>query len=144
MIIILAIVAIGLTSGTVIATQLIEEDLRITAGNGQPGNLIIQDGRLGIHATPGTNQIIVAKGLPGVPASFRVDGQASAAVFSIVADGGTPVLQFVDEDTRPQNKYQIRMGQPDKKTLEIVDATTIPAEIRIKIESNGDICIGAC
>jgi len=79
-----------------------------------------------------------------VPASFRVDGQAASAVFSLVADGGSPVLQFVDEDTSPQHKYQIRMGQPDKKTLEIVDATTSPPEIRIKIESNGDICIGTC
>jgi len=139
---IIAIVAIGITSGSVIATQTFSQDLVIEAGGGENGNLIIQDGRLGIGATPGTNQILFAKGKDGIPASFRVDGVNAGAVFSLRATGGTPVLQFIDDDTTPKQKYQITL-QGDKSFV-VKDATSAPPDILMKFSPNGDICIGAC
>ena len=139
---IIAIVSIGITSGSVIATQTFSQDLVIEAGGGEDGNLIIQDGRLGIGATPGTNQIIFAKGKNGIPASFRVDGVNAGAVFSLRATGGTPTLQFVDVDTSPKRTYQMVL-QGDESFV-VRDATSGPPEIRMKFSPNGDICIGAC
>ena len=57
---VLAIVSIGITAGSVLASQTISQDLIIEAGMGEDGNLLINDGRLGIGATPGTNQVIFA------------------------------------------------------------------------------------
>ena len=139
---IIAIVAIGITSGTVIATQTFSQDLVIEAGGGENGNLIIQDGKLGIGATPGTNQILWAKGQDGIPASFRVDGVNAAAVFSLRATGGTPTLQFVDDDTSPKRTYQIRLAGDE--SFVVRDTTSSPPDIRMKFSPNGDICIGAC
>jgi len=141
---ILAIAAIGLTSATVIATQIISEDFVIEAGNGDPGNLIIQDGRLGIGATPGTNQIIFAKGKDGIPASFRVDGVNQGAVFSLRATGGQPVFQWIDDDVSPPTTFQARIAQPDTGEFQIIDATTLPAKVRISIDKNGTMCLGDC
>ncbi len=141
---ILAIAAIGITSGTVIATQTISEDLVIEAGNGDPGNLIIDDGRFGIGATPGTNQLIFANGKDGIPASFRVDGVNSAAVFSMRATGGQPVFQWIDDDVSPSTKFQARIAQPDTGEFQIIDATTLPAKVKISIDKDGNMCLGDC
>jgi len=139
---IIAIVSIGITSGSVIATQTFSQDLVIKAGGGENGNLIIQDGKLGIGAIPGTHQILWAKGDNGFPASFRVDGVNAPAVFSLRAVGGTPALQFVDDDTNPKRTYQITL-QADESFV-VKDATIFPPDIRMKFSPNGDICIGAC
>ena len=124
---ILAIAAIGLTSATVIATQIISQDLVIEAGAGDPGNLILNDGRFGIGATPGTNQLIFANGKDGIPASFRVDGVNAGAVFSLRATGGQPVFQWIDDDLSPPTTFQARIAQPDTGDFQIIDATTLPA-----------------
>ncbi len=137
---VLAIVSIGITAGSVLASQTISQDLIIEAGGGEDGNLLINDGRLGIGATPGTNQIIFAKGKDGIPASFRVDGVNSAAVFSLRATGGTPTLQFVDDDTNPKRTYQIRLTSDE--SFVIKDATTLPAKVRLAITEAGNIGIG--
>ncbi len=139
---IIAIVSIGITSGTVIATQTFSQDVIIEAGGGENGNLIIQDGKLGIGATPGTNQVLWAKGKDGIPASFRVDGVNAGAVFSLRATGGTPTLQFVDDDTTPKQKYQLTL-QGDKSFV-VKDTTSAPPDVLMKFSPNGDICIGAC
>jgi len=139
---IIAIVAIGITSGTVIATQTFSQDLVIEAGGGEPGNLIIQDGKLGIGATPGTNQVLWARGDNGIPASFRVDGVNAGAIFSLRATGGTPTLQFVDDDTSPRRTYQISLGGDE--SFVVKDATSAPPDVLMKFSPNGDICIGAC
>ncbi len=141
---ILAIAAIGLTSATVIATQIISEDFVIEAGNGDPGNLIVKDGRLGIGVTPGTNQIIFAKGKDGIPASFRVDGVNQAAVFSLRATGGQPVFQWIDDDVSPSTTFQARILQPDTGEFQIIDATTNPAKVKISIDKDGNMCLGDC
>jgi len=141
---ILAIAAIGLTSATVIATQTISQDLVIEAGGGENGNLIIQDGKLGIGATPGTNQILWAKGQDGVPASFRVDGVNAAPVFSLRATGGWPVFQWIDDDLSPPTTFQARIAQPDTGEFQIVDATTLPAKVKISIDKDGNMCLGDC
>ena len=145
---ILAIVAIGSASATVIATQTFNEDVIINEGIGptlgEPGNLIINDGRLGIGATPGANQVIFASGKDGIPASFRVDGVNQAAVFSLRATGGQPVFQWVDDDLTPSTVFQARIEQPDTGVFQIIDATTLPAKVRMSIAPNGDVCIGAC
>ena len=138
---VLAIVSIGITAGSVLASQTISEDLIIEAGI-EDGNLLINDGRLGIGATPGTNQLIFAKGKDGIPASFRVDGVNAVAVFSLRATGGTPALQFVDDDTSPKRTYQIVL-QGDESFV-VRDATSSPPDILMKFSPNGDICIGAC
>ncbi len=139
---IIAIVSIGITSGTVIATQTFSQDVIIEAGGGENGNLIIQDGKLGIGATPNTNQVLWAKGKDGIPASFSVDGVNAPAIFSLRATGGTPVLQFVDDDTSPKRNYQIVL-QGDESFV-VRDATSSPPDILMKFSPNGDICIGAC
>ena len=139
---IIAIVSIGITSGSVIATQTFSQDLIIEAGGGENGNLIIQDGKLGIGATPGNNQVLWAKGQDGVPASFRVDGVNAGAVFSLRATGGSPTLQFIDDDTSPKRKYQMTLQGDESFVLR--DTTTSPQDIRMKFSPNGDICIGAC
>ncbi len=141
---ILAIAAIGLTSATVIATQIISEDLVIEAGNGDPGNLILDDGRIGIGATPGTNQLVFANGKDGIPASFRVDGVNSGAIFSMRATGGQPVFQWIDDDLSPPTKFQARVLQPDTGEFQLIDATTNPIQVKISIKQNGDMCLGDC
>jgi len=115
--------------------------LVIEAGGGEDGNLIIQDGKLGIGATPGTNQILWAKGDNGIPAIFRVDGVNAGAVFSLRATGGIPALQFVDDDTNPKRTCQIIL-QGDE-TFVVRDATSFPPDVLMKFSPNGDICIGA-
>ncbi len=139
---ILAIAAIGITSATVIATQTISQDLIIEAGMGEDGDLLINNGSLGIGAIPGTNQVIFASGKDGIPASFRVDGVNAGAVFSLRATGGSPTLQFIDDDTSPKQKYQMTLL--GDKTFVVRDGTTSPPDIRMKFSPNGDICIGAC
>ena len=141
---ILAIAAIGLTSATVIATQTISQDLVIEAGAGDPGNLILNDGRFGIGATPGTNQLIFANGKDGIPASFRVDGVNAGAVFSMRATGGQPVFQWIDDDLSPPTKFQARIAQPDTGEFQIIDATTLPAKVKISIDKDGNMCLGDC
>lgn len=139
---VLAIVSIGITAGSVLASQTIPEDLIIEAGNGEDGNLLINDGRLGVGATPGTNQLIFAKGKDGIPASFRVDGVNDAAVFSLRATGGQPVFQWIDDDLSPSTTFQARIAQPDTKRFELIDATTLPEKVRLVITEAGNIGIG--
>jgi len=140
---VLAIVSIGITAGSVVASQTISEDLIIEAGI-EDGNLLINDGRLGIGATPGTNQVIFAKGKDGIPASFRVDGVNAGAVFSLRATGGQPVFQWIDDDVSPPTKFQARILQPDTGEFQIIDATTIPAKVKISIDKDGNMCLGDC
>jgi len=139
---VLAIVSIGITAGSVLASQTITQDLIIEAGMGEDGDLLINDGRLGIGAIPGTNQVIFAKGKDGIPASFRVDGVNAPAVFSLRATGSTPVLQFVDDDTNPKRTYQMRLEGDE--SFVIKDVTTNPPDVLMKFFPNGDICIGVC
>jgi len=137
---ILAIAAIGLTSATVIATQIIDQDLVIEAGNGDPGNLILQDGNLGIGGTPGVNQLVRAEGAPNQPIAFLVRSDNAEAVFNMRSFGGIPALQLTDGDSG--QKYRVRIGQPSED-FEIVDPT-LGQNVRFRIQPNGDICIGAC
>ncbi len=139
---VLAIVSVGITAGSILASQTIAQDLIIEAGMGEDGDLLINNGSLGIGAIPGTNQVIFAKGKDGIPASFRVDGVNSAAVFSLRATGGTPTLQFVDDDTSPRRTYQISLGGDE--SFVVKDATSVPPDVLMKFSPNGDICIGAC
>ncbi len=141
---VLAIISIGITAGSVLASETILQDLIIEAGNGEDGNLLINDGRLGIGATPGTNQLIFAKGKDGIPASFRVDGVNEAAVFSMRATGGQPVFQWIDDDVSPKTTFQARIQQPDTGEFQIIDATTNPIKVKISIKQNGDMCLGDC
>jgi len=141
---ILAIAAIGLTSATVVATQIISEDLLIQAGNGQDGDLVIIDGSLGIGTLPGTNQVIFAEGKDGIPASFRVDGVNAPAVFSLRATGAQPVFQWIDDDVSPPTTFQARIAQPDTGEFQIIDATTLPAKVMISIDKDGNMCLGDC
>jgi len=110
---VLAIVSIGITAGSVLASQTIPGDLIIEAAGGEDGDLLINNGSLGIGAIPGTNQVIFASGKDGIPASFRVDGVNHAAVFSLRATGGQPVFQWIDDDVSPPTTFQARIAQPD-------------------------------
>jgi len=103
---ILAIVAIGSASGTVIATTNIVDDLVIQAGGGFSGDLTVQDGqvfipngnlRIGIGGTP-TNPLIDAVGT-GLT-TFRVTATAGSGIFNLQSQGsGAQVgLQFTDLD----------------------------------------------
>jgi len=139
---VLAIVSIGITAGSVIASQTISQDLIIEAGMGEDGDLLINNGSLGIGAIPGTNQVIFAKGKDGIPASFRVDGVNSGAVFSLRATGAQAVFQWIDDDLSPPTTFQARIAQPDTKRFELIDATTLPAKVRLAITEAGNIGIG--
>jgi len=137
---ILAIAAIGITSGIVYATQTISEDLIVQAGAGDPGNIIIQDGGLGIGDTPAPSQLIRAKATPGSPANFLVRSDNADAVFNLRSVNGQPALQLTDGDSG--QKYRLRLNSPSGD-LVIID-TTLGQDVRFKIQPNGDICIGAC
>ncbi len=139
---VLAIVSIGITAGSVLASQTISQDLIIEAGMGEDGDLLINNGSLGIGAIPGTNQVIFASGKDGIPASFRVDGVNAGAVFSLRATGGQPVFQWIDDDLSPPTTFQARISQPDTGDFHIIDATTLPAKVRLAITEAGNIGIG--
>jgi len=135
---ILAIAAVGI--GTVVATQTIQEDLVVQAGGGDPGNIIIQDGGLGIGDTPSATQLIRAKAADGSAANFLVRSDNADAVFNLRSLNGQPALQLQDGDSG--QKYRLRLESPSGD-LVIVDNTS-GQNIRFKIQPNGDVCIGAC
>jgi len=139
---VLAIVSVGITAGSVLASQTISQDLIIEAGMGEDGDLLINNGSLGIGAIPGTNQVIFASGKDGIPASFRVDGVNSGAVFSLRATGGQAAFQWIDDDLSPPTKFQARIAQPDTKRFELIDATTLPGKVRLAITEAGNVGIG--
>jgi len=137
---VLAIVSIGITAGSVVAVQTFTSDVIIEAGGGESGNLLVNDGNLGIHAIPSDTQVISAKNKPGSAANFLVFGDKQSAVFSLKSKGAQAAIQLSDGDTN--QVYRIRIAQPDTDRLEFVDITAGVA--RMTIDSNGNICIGNC
>ena len=86
--VLIALLAVGIftiTGGAVYATQIISQDFVIEAGAGEPGNLILQDGNLGVGGTPGPNQLIRAEGDPNQPIAFLVKSVNAEAVFNLRA-----------------------------------------------------------
>jgi len=137
----IALLALGIfaiTGGAVYATQIISQDFVIEAGAGEPGNLILQDGNLGIGGTPGPNQLVRAEGDPNQPISFLVKSVNAEAVFNLRSFGGIPAVQLTDGDSG--QKYRMRIGQPSED-FEIVD-TTLGQNIRLLIQPNGNVGIG--
>ena len=137
--VILAVV-VGVSIGTVSAVHItnhFEGDVTIDAG-AQSGNLILNDGNLGIGGTPGPNQLVRAEGDPNQPISFLVRSDNAEAVFNMRSFGGIPALQLTDGDSG--QKYRVRIGQPSED-FEIVD-TTLGQNIRLLIQPNGNVGIG--
>jgi len=141
--VILAVV-IGVSIGTVSAVHItnhFEGDVTIDKTMTEDGNLILNDGHLGIGATPNSIQLIRAQSVQGNNAVFLVVGDEGEAIFNLRATTGIPALQITDGDT--SQKYRIRLGQ-SSQALEFVDTSAGPNAIRLKMLPNGDICIGAC
>lgn len=132
-------VSVGTASGVHI-TNHFEGDVTIDKG-GESGNLILNDGHLGIGATPNSAQLIRAQSEPGNNAVFLVEGNQGEAIFNLKATSGIPGLQLTDGDNN--QAYRMRIGQPDQ-ALEFVDITGEQNAIRMSIDKNGDICLGSC
>jgi len=140
--VILAVV-VGVSIGTVSAVHItnhFEGDVTIDAG-AQSGNLVLNDGNLGVGATPTADQLIRAKGDQGSNAIFLVEGDKGSAVFNMKAKKGIPALQLTDGDT--DQRYRVRLLQ-SSQALEFVDTTGGQNAVRMSIAPNGDVCIGAC
>jgi len=139
--VLIALLAVGIftiTGGAVYATQIISQDFVIEAGAGEPGNLILQDGNLGVGGTPGPNQLIRAEGDPNQPIAFLVKSVNAEAVFNLRSFGGIPAVQLTDGDSG--QKYRLRINQPSED-FEIVD-TTLGQNVRLLIQPNGNVGIG--
>jgi len=136
-------VVIGVTIGTAFGAHItnhFEGDVTIDKG-AESGNLVLNDGNLGVGATPSSAQLIRAQSDSGTPAIFLVEGNNGEAVFNLKSTNGIPAVQLSDGDS--SQSYRIRMGQPNE-SFEIVDNTGGQNAIKMSIGKNGDICIGSC
>ena len=135
-------VVIGLSVGTASGVHIsnhFEGDVIIDQG-AESGNLIVNDGALGIGVIPNT-QLIRAQGEQGAPARFLVEGNQGAAVFNLKATGGLPAVQITDGDT--DTSYRIRIDQTTQD-FELVDNSGTRNDVKMSISPNGDVCIGSC
>jgi len=153
LIMILAIVSIGITAGSVLAAQTIPEDLVIEAGGGEPGDLTVQDGQvfipngnliIGVGGTP-TNALIDATGT-GLTV-FRVTAVSGSGIFNLQSQGpGAQVgLQFTDLDgIGPGSGTKMRLASPGNDNR--LDFTNENAAFMDKflmtIRDNGNVGIG--
>jgi len=150
---ILAIAAIGITSGTVIATQTISQDLVVEAGGGDSGDLTVQDGQvfipngnlqIGVGGTP-TNPLIDAAGT-GLT-TFRVTAVSGSGIFNLQSQGsGAQVgLQFTDLDgSGPGSGTKMRLASPgNDNRLDFTNENASPMDkFLMTIRDNGNVGIG--
>jgi len=143
----LVIVGITVFGGTVYANHtanLHHGNVILTQNDAGKGNFFLQDGFMSLTGrSDGTpTQIIDAKSSPGIQAIFRVTGVDNNAFFTIASTGGTPSLFLRDNDSPNGREYIFRIAQPDTGKLEIVDNTA--GKVRMTIDKDGNVCIGAC
>jgi len=152
LIVILAIVLIGITAGSVLASTIFLEDLVIEAGGGESGNLIVKDGNIDIQngrliigsdnaLSPNPRVQVFGDGLT----TFQINSEDGPAIFTMRSKGtsGQAGLQFNDDDTSGSGSgtvFRLRIpGNADR--FEIVDAQAITIPMSIE-GGTGNVGIG--
>jgi len=123
------VISIGITMVPILASD---------NSNHFEGDVIIDNGALGIGATPSGIQIIKAESTPGNSAVFLVVGNNGEAIFNLMATTGIPALQLTDGDNG--QAYRMRISQPGER-LEFVDITAGGNNIRMVIDNAGNVGI---
>ena len=147
LIVFLVIVGIAVTGGSVYAVHTANAHhgtTVISPDNGGIGNLFLQNGFMSMTGRSDgiPEQIIDAKSSPGKQAIFKVTGDGNNAFFTIASTGGSPTLFLKDDDNPNGREYLIHIAQPDTGRFEIKDNTA--GQVRLTIDKDGNICIGAC